>query len=445
MSPTAQIRPTIVRLLENLGGAKEVQQYLRRFSSVDAERFAVIKVGGAVLRDSLDELVSSLGFLQQVGLTPVVLHGAGPQLDEAMAAEGIAKRVVDGMRVTDPTTLRIVRRVARAQNLAVVEALQAEGLRATSILGNVFEATMKDADRLGLVGDVAAVDLESVIAATRVGSVPVIASLGETASGQIVNINADVAARALIEALLPYKIVFLTETGALLDQHGEPIEAVNLATDREALFAAPWLHSGMRVKLTEIADLLDALPLSSSVSITKPADLARELFTHRGSGTLIRRGERILSFTAKTAVDRARLEALISRGFGRPLSSGWFDALPGDTRFFLSEHYRAALVVFELAGTRFLDKFAVDRDAQGEGLGRAAWQAMRATTPQLFWRARRDNPANGFYLTEADGMIKQGEWQVFWYGIADLDALAPLIDAALSRPATLAAPDGESE
>ena len=85
------LRPTIVRLLSNMGSAKEIQQYLKRFSQLDAARFAVVKVGGAILRDELDALVSSLAFLQQVGLTPIVLHGAGPQLDEQMQAAGIVK------------------------------------------------------------------------------------------------------------------------------------------------------------------------------------------------------------------------------------------------------------------------------------------------------------------------------------------------------------------
>jgi acetylglutamate kinase len=83
------MRPTIVRLLSNMASAREVQLYLKRFSQVDAARFAMVKVGGAVLRDELSPLVSSLSFLQQVGLTPIVIHGAGPQLDEAMAEAGI--------------------------------------------------------------------------------------------------------------------------------------------------------------------------------------------------------------------------------------------------------------------------------------------------------------------------------------------------------------------
>src|SRR6478735_10603115 len=124
------MRTTIVRLLSNMASAKEIQQYLKRFSQLDAARFAVVKVGGAILRDELDALVSSLAFLQQVGLTPIVVHGAGPQLDEEMSAEGIVKKTIDGLRFTDAPVLSVVRRIQQQENLRLVEALQAQGVRA---------------------------------------------------------------------------------------------------------------------------------------------------------------------------------------------------------------------------------------------------------------------------------------------------------------------------
>ena len=100
-----QTRQTIVRLLSSMAGAKEISQYLKRFSQLDAARFALVKVGGAVLRDDLDALTSSLAFLQDVGLTPIVIHGAGPQLDEALSTAGIDKQIVNGLRVTTPEAL----------------------------------------------------------------------------------------------------------------------------------------------------------------------------------------------------------------------------------------------------------------------------------------------------------------------------------------------------
>src|SRR5262245_17951709 len=139
-----QLRNTIVRLLSNMASAKEIQQYLRRFSQLDAKRFAVVKVGGAILQDDLDNLVSSLAFLQQVGLTPIVIHGAGPQLNDELAKEGIETPIIDGLRVTSPKALKVVRRVFHQENLKLVEALQEVDARASSIIGGVLEADYID-------------------------------------------------------------------------------------------------------------------------------------------------------------------------------------------------------------------------------------------------------------------------------------------------------------
>ena len=434
-----QTRQTIVRLLSSMASAKEISQYLKRYSQLEAARFALVKVGGAVLREDLDSLVSSLAFLQDVGLTPIVIHGAGPQLDEAMAAAGIAKQTVDGLRVTTPEVLAVVRRVFHAQNLTLVEALQAADARATSIVSGVFEARMKDQAVYGLVGDVERVELAPIRASLQAGSIPVIASLGETAGGQIVNINADFAANALVRELQPDKIVFLTGTGGLLDEDGRVIDSLNLSTDYERLMQADWVNGGMRVKLEQIKQLLDAVPLSSSVSITRPSELAKELFTHRGSGTLVRRGERVLRAESWDALDLPRLRGLIESAFGRALKDDYFERTPL-LRAWVSENYRAALILTGDGPHPYLDKFAVLEDAQGEGLGRAVWELMREETPTLYWRSRRFNPINTFYDAEADGSFRQLPWKAYWYGLEDFDVIRSCVEDALARPATLEEP-----
>jgi acetylglutamate kinase len=353
-----------------------------------------------------------------------------------MQDAGLEKRTVDGLRVTDAPALAVVRRVLQEENLRLVEALQAHGVRATSLVTGVFEAKVLDADKYGLVGEVAGVHTDSIHAAIRVRSIPVIASLGETASGQILNVNADWAANALVRTLQPYKIVFLTGTGGLLDGEGRIIDSINLSTEYEGLLAQPWLHSGMRVKLEQVHDLLMQLPPSSSVSITRPDELAKELFTHRGSGTLVRRGEAIRRHDSWHDVDLPRLRALVESGFGRRLHADYFESTTPH-RAYISAHYRAALLLTCENGIPHLDKFAVSEDAQGEGLGRAAWQVMRADTPRLFWRSRVDNPVNEFYFEQADGCIKGERWHVFWYGLDSFDQIRYAVEHCRDRPATL--------
>ena len=443
LSPQAvhdpQTRQTIVRLLSSMGSAKEISQYLKRFSQLDAARFAVVKVGGAVLRDDLDALVSSLAFLQDVGLTPIVIHGAGPQLDGELAAAGIEKKTIDGLRVTSPEALAIVRRVFHVQNLKLVEALQAADARAASIVSGVFEADYLDRDRFGLVGEVKRVDLAPIQASLQSGSIPVIASLGETVGGQILNVNADFAANELVQVLQPYKIVFLTGTGGLLDAHGKLIDSINLSTEYDHLMQQPWIEGGMRVKIEQIKDLLDGLPQASSVSITKPSELAKELFTHKGSGTLVRRGERVLEGNRWSDFDLSRLRGLIDSAFGRKLLPEYFE-YTALHRAYVSENYRAAVILTSEDAGIYLDKFAVLDDAQGEGLGRAVWQVMRAQTPQVFWRSRRGNPVNVFYDIECDGCIKRDPWKVYWCGDAELGAVERYVQLCAQRPATLEEP-----
>ena len=432
----AQTRQTIVRLLSSMASAKEISQYLKRFSQLDAKRFAVVKVGGAVLRDDLESLTSSLTFLQEVGLTPIVLHGAGPQLDAELAAAGIEKQTINGLRVTSPEALAIVRRVFQASNLQLVEALQAAGARATSITGGVFEADYLGRDTYGLVGEVKSVNLAPIEASLHAGSIPVIASLGETAGGQILNVNADFAANELVQVLQPYKIIFLTGTGGLLDEKGKVIDSINLSTEYEHLMAQPWINGGMRVKIEQIADLLDKLPLESSVSITRPADLAKELFTHKGSGTLVRRGEKVLRVTSWDQLDRARLKQLIESSFGRELVPEYFDKTRL-LRAYVSENYRTAVILTDEAEGVYLDKFAVLDEAQGEGLGRAVWNVMREETPQLFWRSRHNNQVNIFYYAESDGCFKQEKWKVFWYGMDDFAQIQRCVAHCATRRPTL--------
>ncbi|CTP84339.1 acetylglutamate kinase [Xanthomonas translucens pv. arrhenatheri] len=436
MHANKQTRQTIVRLLSSMASAKEISQYLKRFSQLDAKRFAVVKVGGAVLRDDLEALTSSLSFLQEVGLTPIVLHGAGPQLDAELSAAGIEKQTVNGLRVTSPEALAIVRKVFQASNLKLVEALQQNGARATSITGGVFEAQYLDRDTYGLVGEVKAVNLAPIEASLQAGSIPVITSLGETPSGQILNINADFAANELVQELQPYKIIFLTGTGGLLDEAGRVIDSINLSTEYAHLMQQPWINGGMRVKIEQIKDLLDSLPLESSVSITRPADLAKELFTHKGSGTLVRRGEKVLRATAWSELDTQRLKSLIESSFGRTLVPDYFDKTRL-LRAYVSENYRAAVILTHEDGYTYLDKFAVLDDAQGEGLGRAVWNVMREETQQLFWRSRHNNQVNIFYYAESDGCFKQEKWKVFWYGLENFEQIQHCVAHCATRTPTL--------
>lgn len=429
-------RSTIVRLLSNLGGRKEVEQYLKRFASVESTRFAVIKVGGAILRDELESLASSLDFLYRVGLYPIVIHGGGVQLNAALAEEGIRTERLNGLRVTPPEVLEVARRVFRRENLRLVEALEGLGTRARPVTSGVFRAAFLDREALGMVGEVTEVELALLRSSVRSGALPIVSCLGETPGGQIVNINADVAAHKLASRIEPFKIIFLTGTGGLLDPYGRIIDSVNLAEDYAHLMGQDWVHSGMRLKLQQIKALLEELPQDSSVSITTPDHLAKELFTHRGSGTLVRRGEAIERYERADEVDRGRVAELLESCFGRALTPGYWEQ-KDFYRVYISSGYRATALLTREHGLPYLDKFGVTEKAQGEGLGGSIWLRMKQENPRLFWRSRVNNPINRWYFQEAQGSYRQGEWVVFWYGMETFEQMKRCVDLALSMPATL--------
>ncbi|NNF52026.1 MAG: acetylglutamate kinase [Gammaproteobacteria bacterium] len=440
MQANRQTRRIIVRLLSNLGSRQEVAQYLKRYSDLDEMKFAVVKVGGGILEHHMKELCSSLTFLQQVGLTPIVIHGAGPQLSRELQEAGIQSETVDGFRVTSPEILRVARRVFQRENLRLTDALNNAGTQAASITGGVFEAEVLDEQRYGMVGKVSTVNIEPLRSAVRAHVIPVISPLAETTGGQILNINADVAANKLVESVQPFKIIFLTSTGGILNANENIIPSINLSTDFERLMNENWLHSGMRVKLQQVNDMLRQLPLDSSVSITTPELLARELFTHRGSGTLVRLGERIITHDSWDSVDKARLRELLETSFGKSLAQDYFDSTKLKVAY-VSEAYRAAALITQGDGVDYLDKYAVTEKAQGEGLGGAVWRAIKAKHPALYWRARPDNAVNSFYFREADGFMKSGGWLVFWYGLASLPDIERLVKQAAAAPATMTGAD----
>jgi len=429
----AEIRSVVNQVLSQLGASREARYYLKQYSSDAEMQFAVIKIGGAVLEEQAEVLAAALAFLRNLGLMPIILHGAGPQLDVALKEASIDTVKKGGLRVTTPEVMEIARPVIYRANRKLVSALDAQGVRAQGIQHGVFVCDYLDRDELGLVGDIQRVDLEAVRDAVHRGILPVVACLGESTTGQVMNINADIAARELIWEVKPHKIIFLTPTGGLLDESGRIISAISIRTDYEYLVSQEWVHSGMLLKLEQISQLLSGLPDSASVSITSVENLARELFTHRGAGTLIRLGEEIVERKEFSPDFREKAAALLEQSFGRRLKSDYFDHLPLECILSSESTGAMAVVLKGVDGIPYLDKFAVTPEAQGAGLGAAVWQALIHRCPQLYWRSRADNPVTSWYFDQADASFKQGKWVAFSVGIEDFRQLRRCKEDCLAR------------
>lgn len=425
-------RAIIARLLGNLGSRSEVEQYLRHYGSAEVSKCAVIHVSGRVLQTSITEMASSLAFLSEVGLKPIVVHGARPQL-EAVVEDRIIERETDSQWMAAPGVVDAARRVFVRANNQILEAIEKLGVRARSLPGGIFRVS---AALPGQGAFPVEVEEEPIRWALEAGAIPVVSALAEDGAGRVLSLDSVSAISAIAKRIEPHKLIFLDADG-LSRQTGEVISAVNLAEDFEMLRSTKIVNDEVLGVLTGLYQLLEELPRESSVSFTSPAQLPRELFTHTGAGTLVRRGVHVHTFDRFDEVDVHRLDALLEACFGRPLVPGYFEERKAQ-RIYLSDDYRAVAIIADVGGgVPYLDKFAVTAAAQGEGLGASVWRRLQKDLPRLFWRARKDNPVNPWYFRKAQGTFSGGDWVVFWYGLDDFASAKDCVEIALSLPPTL--------
>jgi len=431
-------RDTITRLLYSLGTKREVERHLRIFSSSShpsqPAKFAVIKIGGAVL-DQLDELAHSLSFLYRVGLYPVVLHGGGPQLNEIIEREGIVPDYIDGIRVTDAKTLQVARRVFLEENLKLVGALEKLGTRARPITSGVFTADFLDKEKYGLVGRITRVDKRPLEASIRAGALPILTSLAESLDGQILNVNADIAAGELAKELEPMKIVFLNEKGGMFHGiTGEKLDVINLDEEYDSLMKQSWVKYGTKLKLREFKELLDHLPRSSSVAVISAAMLQKELFTDDGAGTLIRRGYKLFQHSSLESLGADRLRQVIHDR--DPEVTAGLQSVTGvlndlkKTPFTIygDEPLDVIAIVSHPEGeTPIMTKLLSSRNGMLNNVVDNVFNAIKKDHRRLFWTAQADDENRAWHFERADGSFTRAGKSLFWYGVQDVGEVEKIV------------------
>lgn len=436
-TPADSTRSTVVQLLSNIGSKREVQQYLSHFTSVSSQQFAVIKVGGAILTEHLETLSSALAFLNHVGLYPIVVHGAGPQLNKIIEDSGVEPQFEDGIRVTDPKTLGIARALFLEENMRLVEELERLGIRARPITSGVFTADYLDRKKYDLVGKITKVDKKPIEAAIHAGCLPILTSMAETTSGQVLNVNADVAAGELARALQPLKIVYLSEKGGLFNgDTKEKISAINLDEEYDHLMTQWWVRHGTRLKIKEMKELLTDLPRTSSVAIIHPADLQKELFTDSGAGTLIRRGNKV--HTATSISDFSDLntlkEVLIREREGLDAAATvdrYLDQLRGrEFKAYFDEPMEALAIVLPPTGQTSIAQLATLTITKSGWLTNVAdnvFASIKKDYPKLMWTVKEDDENLTWFFDKADGSLSRSGEVLFWYGLESSQEVTELM------------------
>ncbi|WP_201599850.1 acetylglutamate kinase [Psychrobacter submarinus] len=276
--------------------------YIQRF----VDKIIVVKYGGNAMTDP--ELESSFArdivLLKTVGLHPVVVHGGGPQVDTLLKELGRKSERIDGMRVTDKSTMDIVEMVlGGGVNKSIVSLINKHGGRAIGLTGkdaNLIHAKkmlMQKVDDdgveapidLGYVGDVVSVNKDVINMLISSNFIPVIAPLGVDDNGDTYNINADLVAGKVAEFLQAEKLMLLTNIKGVLGRDGKVVTGLT-PKKVDAMIEDGTISGGM---IPKIGCALDAVRngVKSAVIVDGrvPHATLLEIFTNEGVGTLISR------------------------------------------------------------------------------------------------------------------------------------------------------------
>ncbi|CAH0019731.1 unnamed protein product [Clonostachys rhizophaga] len=428
-----RLREIITHTVSSIGSKRESQQWLKLFTSVESQKFAVIKVSGAILQpEFLDDLCRNLLFLYELGLYPIVVHGGGVQLNRLLEASfllrsdaGVEPQFEEGIRVTDAKTLGIARKLFLEENLRFTNRLDELGV-ATRTISGAFIADYLDKDKWKYVGKITRVNKDAIEKSIEAGYIPILTSMAESEDGHLLNVNADVAASALAEALQPLKVVYLAEKGGLFDGDGQKISQINLDEEYDHLMAQPWVRYGTKLKIVETKSLLDKLPRTSSVAIIHPSDLQKELFTDVGGGTLIRRGSRLSQAKSisdfpdveklKEALLRGQIgldaEAAVDRFIDflkeKPFTAYYDDAM---------ECLAIVLPKSEDRAVATLSTLSITKTGWLSNVAENVFTIIKRDHPALVWSASENDENLTWFFEKADGSFNKNGNVLFYYGL----------------------------
>jgi len=275
----------------------EAMPYIQRFQGCTI----VIKYGGNAMVD--DKLKSSFArdvvLLKLVGINPVVVHGGGPQIGELLDRLAISSQFVGGMRVTDGDTMAAVEMVLGGQvNKEIVSLINSHGGKAVGITGkdgatirarkmHIPGGAGEPAVDLGFVGEVAGIDTGLLKLLDQQDFIPVLAPIGVGEDGQSYNINADLVAGAVAEALQAEKLILLTNTEGLLDEQEQLMPRLT-AHQVAQMIDAGTIYGGMLPKIRCALEAVSRGVTSSHIiDGRRQHSVLLEVLTDGGIGTLI--------------------------------------------------------------------------------------------------------------------------------------------------------------
>ncbi|MBM3244244.1 MAG: acetylglutamate kinase [Candidatus Omnitrophica bacterium] len=270
----------------------EALPYIKKFH----KKVIVIKYGGSILGDDKirKAILEDIVFLNFMGLRPVLVHGGGPNISDRMRTSGKKAEFVDGMRVTDEETLKVVGEELLKLNNTIVEEISELGAKAVALNGKddkVIQAEKKKAKiDLGLVGHIVGINTDPILEALRYDKIAVILPMGRGTDRKTYNVNADEAAANIAVALKAEKLVMLTNVLGIMRRADDPHSFISTLTIEEAegLINENVVQQGMIPKAKACIEALKGdVKKTHMIDARISHGLLLEIFTNEGVGTEI--------------------------------------------------------------------------------------------------------------------------------------------------------------
>ena len=267
----------------------EVEKYIKKYS----KEKIVIKCGGRVLLDQklLNGLIEDVTILKKLGLTPILVHGGGLGIKKKLEEQNIESKFINGLRVTNEKIINVVESVMTEFNKEIVNKLEKKSCKAKSITikKNNIIYVEQESQELGFVGKPNRVDVKLLKQIIKDNFIPVIIPMGKNEKGQTYNINADTAAGAVARSIKSRRLMLLTDIDGVLDNNNKLISEIN-TMDAKNLINDETIHGGMIPKIKTCIDAINnGVRAVAILDGRKPHSILFELFSDKGSGTLIRK------------------------------------------------------------------------------------------------------------------------------------------------------------
>ena len=274
---------------KNGPSSQEVEKYIKKYS----KEKIVIKCGGKVLLDPflLNNLIEDVVILKKLGLTPILIHGGGLGIKRKLEEQNIKSEFIRGLRVTNEKTINVVESVMTEFNKEIVDALEKKSCKAKSITikKNNIIYVEQESKELGFVGKPNRVDAKLLKEIIKEDYIPVIIPMGLDNKGTAYNINADTAAGAIARSIKSRRLILLTDIDGVLDNNEKLISEIN-TTEAKELINSETIHGGMIPKVKTCIDSINnGVRAVVIIDGRKPHSILFELFSDKGSGTLIRK------------------------------------------------------------------------------------------------------------------------------------------------------------